>query len=284
VDATVVIATRDRRATLLTTLAHLTALPEAPPIIVVDNASGDGTPAAIRRAAPGGVELVPLAANAGGAARNVGARAARTELVALCDDDSWWAPGALACAAAHFARHPRLGLLAARVLVGADERLDPTCALMARGPCDSDGDGGGPGPAIFGFVACGAIVRRDAFLAVGGFEERLGVGGEEALLALDLAAAGWALAYADDVVAHHHPVRTPRPARRRRIVRNHLWTSWLRRPAPVAARTTLWALHPRRLGGLADALGGLRWVLRARRALPRAVEADLRRVTGASRR
>jgi hypothetical protein len=48
-----------------------------------------------------------------------------------------------------------------------------------------------PGPPVLGFIACGGIVRRAAFLEVGGFNSRLGVGGEEELLAVDLTARGW---------------------------------------------------------------------------------------------
>src|SRR5688572_23074610 len=40
---TVVIATRNRRDSLATTLRHLRALPERPPVVVADNASTDGT-------------------------------------------------------------------------------------------------------------------------------------------------------------------------------------------------------------------------------------------------
>jgi GT2 family glycosyltransferase len=270
-DATVVIATRDRRATLLSTLEHLAALPERPAVIVVDDGSGDGTAAAVRRAHPA-VRVVELAGDAGSAARNVGVQSAQTPLVAFSDDDSWWDPGALARATRHFARHPRLALLGARILVGSAGRLDPTCDLMARGPWR----GGDPGPSILGFVACGAVVRRDAFLAAGGFDPRFGIGGEERLLAMDLAAAGWSLAYVDDVVARHHPSEGPRPARSRTIVRNDLWTSWLRRPVPTAARATLRALRPQQIAGLLDAAAGLPWVLRERRPLPSGVERDLR--------
>jgi GT2 family glycosyltransferase len=216
------------------------------------------------------------ASNRGTAARNMGVHRARTPLVAFSDDDSWWAADALERATGHFARYPSLGLLAARVLVGGSGRLDPTCVLMQRGTRRP----GAPGPSVFGFLACGAIVRRDAFLQAGGFDERYGIGGEETLLAIDLAAAGWTVAYADDVVAHHHPARGTRPGRDRTMVRNDLWTSWLRRPAPVAARTTLAALRPGRFGGLVDAAAGARWVRRERRPLPRSVERDLRALGG----
>ncbi|MFD0853569.1 glycosyltransferase family 2 protein, partial [Actinomadura adrarensis] len=44
---TVVVITRDRRETLLDTLGRLRELPGKPPVIVVDNASSDGTPEAV---------------------------------------------------------------------------------------------------------------------------------------------------------------------------------------------------------------------------------------------
>jgi N-acetylglucosaminyl-diphospho-decaprenol L-rhamnosyltransferase len=272
-DVTVVIATRDRRPTLLPTLERLRALPEAPALVVVDNGSVDGSVAAVRTAVPEAL-VIALPANRGVAARNVGVAAAATPLVAICDDDSWWEPGALARATRQFAGHPDLGLLAARILVGPEEHLDPTCARMARGPRLP----GAPGPAISGFLACAVVFRRDALMAAGGFEERFGIGGEEGLLTMDLLAAGWTAVYDHDVIAHHHPHPGDRPGRARATVRNDLWTAWLRRPARVAARATVEALAPRRLGGLADALVGSAWVLRERQPLPACVERRLQMI------
>src|SRR5205807_7353355 len=100
-------------------------------------------------------------------ARNVGAHAVTAPYVAFADDDSWWAPGALTHAAGLFDRHPELALIAARILVGPRQSLDPTCVTMAQSPVLAAP--GQPGPSILGFLACGAVVRRSAFLAVGGF-------------------------------------------------------------------------------------------------------------------
>ena len=47
-QVSVVMITRDRREELLRTLAHLVALPSAPEIVVVDNASHDESPEAVR--------------------------------------------------------------------------------------------------------------------------------------------------------------------------------------------------------------------------------------------
>jgi GT2 family glycosyltransferase len=281
----VVIATRNRGTELLGTLTRLRSLPERPPIVVVDNGSTDGTPARVRAHHPG-VRVVELAANRGAAARNVGARLVASPYVAFSDDDSWWAPGALARAAELLDHHPRLAVLAARVLVGLERRLDPVCAEMAASPLPRAPDL--PGPSVLGFVACGAVVRRAAFLAARGFDRRLGVGGEEELLAVDLAARGWGLAYVDEVVAHHHPSPSRDPARRRRIqVRNALWSAWLRRPLGSAARRTIdltaTALdQPGTWPGVMEALAGLPWVLRERRPVPRELEAALRALAGAA--
>jgi GT2 family glycosyltransferase len=277
-SVTVVVATRNRRASLLRTLERLAALPEAPPVVVVDNASADGTADAVRAAHPG-VRVLEPGANLGASARTVGAVAARSPFVAFCDDDSWWGPGALARAAALLDAHPGVALIAARVLVGPGERLDPTCEAMAHGPLRAGEPL--PGPPVLGFVACGAAVRRATFLAAGGFEPRLGVGGEEELLALDLAAMGWRSVYVAEVVAHHHPAAGPRGARDRVQLRNALWSAWLRRPWPRALRRSArllaagGAVAP---GALTDALAGLPWALRRRRPLPPDVERAVRRL------
>ncbi|MEA2400628.1 MAG: hypothetical protein QOK00_1031 [Thermoleophilaceae bacterium] len=270
----VVMATRDRRDRALATLDRLADLPERPPVVVVDNGSGDGTPAAIGRRHPD-VRVIELGRNAAAAARTAGVRALDTPLAAFSDDDSWWEPGALRRAVAVFAEHPCLALLQGRILVGPGRRLDPTCAAMGRSRVPAPA--GLPGPALMGFVACGVVVRRAPFLAAGGFHPRLGVGGEEELLALDLAAAGWQLAYVESVVAHHHPEPGPGRSSRAEVqLRNALWVAWLRRrPAGALARSarlTAAALREGRAGALLEAGRGVPWVLRERRPVPPSVD------------
>jgi GT2 family glycosyltransferase len=277
----VVIATRNRGPELLGTLTRLRALHEQPPIVVVDNGSTDGTAELVRAHHPD-VQVVGLRRNRGAAARTIGARLVDSPYVAFSDDDSWWAPDALARAVQLLDRHPRLAVLAARVLVGPEERLDPVCDQMAHSPLPAADDL--PGPPVLGFIACGAVLRRAAFLEVGGFDARLGVGGEEELLSVDLAARGWGLAYVDEVVAHHYPSPSRDPADRRRLlVRNALWSAWLRRPLGGAARQTAHlaalAVHqPGAWPGVLLAMGGLPWVLRERRPVPRDLEAAIRRL------
>lgn len=259
----VVIATRDRREDLLASLERIAALPEAPPTVVVDNASHDGTPEAVAERFPA-VDLVALDRNLGAAARNVGVRRLGTRFVALSDDDSWWEPGALRRAGEILDRFPEVGLLAARILVGPRRRLDPTSAQMRGAPPP-----GLPGPRIDGFVACGSVFRRTAFLQAGGFCERFLIGAEERLLAIDLRETGWELCYAEDVAAVHCPHDGDRGERSWLQSRNSLWTAWLRLPAPAALRETLALLRasatdPTCRRALLSALHGLPWALRER--------------------
>jgi N-acetylglucosaminyl-diphospho-decaprenol L-rhamnosyltransferase len=270
-DVTVVIATRNRRDQVLRHLPRHRA-----PVIVVDNASDDGTAAAVRAARYPGTTVVALERNLGAAARTVGVRAASTPYVAFADDDSYWVGDALDQVAALFAAYPRAGLITGRVLVGPQPREDPISTQMATAPLGVAPDL--PGPSVLGFLACAAAVRRDAYLAVGGFEPRLRVYGEEALLAMDLATAGWGLAFVPSVTVRHLPAGDGRdPAgRRRRQVRNDLLTTWLRRPVEVglaAARRA--AATPDGRAGLRAALVALPWVLRRRRPLPPGIEAQL---------
>jgi GT2 family glycosyltransferase len=226
------------------------------------------------------VHTIGLSDNRGGAARNVGVRHAGSPYVAFSDDDSWWAPEALTRAIAILDGNPRLGLVAARVLVGAEEMPDPACAEMAASPLTGDPDL--PGKPVLGFIACGAVVRSDAFLDAGGFDARLGVGGEEELLAVDLARAGWALCYVDDVVAHHFPspVRD-RFCRTRSIAANALRVAWLRRRLPGAALRTARILRPALAdaavrAGARDALRDTPWIIRERRPVTKELERALR--------
>jgi GT2 family glycosyltransferase len=275
---TVVVATRNRRPGLCRTLEHLAALPEQPPIVVVDNGSGDGTADAVRRDFPQ-AELVELRRNLGAHARNYGVRRARTPYVALSDDDSWWEPDALTRAVKVLDQWPGVGLIAGATVVGEEAVPDPINEVLAASPLPP---GTLPGPRVLGFLGCAAVARRDAYLAAGGYSRLLCIGGEEELLAYDLAALGWPIIYRPDVVVHHWP-SAARDARRRRTqeLRNHALIGWLRRPLGQAlADTARLAAAARRdpvaARALAETLATLPRVLLRRRPLPAPVEADVR--------
>jgi GT2 family glycosyltransferase len=273
---TTVVMTRNRWPDLRTSLPRHESR-----VLVVDNGSDDGSVQLVAEHFPD-VTVVPLGRNLGAVARNVGVQRARTPYVAFADDDSWWETGALQRAVHHFEASPRLGLLAARVLVGDANALDAVSAAMAAAPLGHEPDL--PGPSVLGFLACGAVVRRRAFLEAGGFDEVVQMYGEEERLAWDLRDAGWGLAYLDDVVAHHHPSAAPRsPGTAARLHRNRLLTAVMRRPWPSVGRTLIGCL------GSAEGRAGVRRAIpllpeaRARRrVLAPQIEADIRRLERAA--
>jgi GT2 family glycosyltransferase len=283
----VVVITHQRREEVLVALARLTALPEQPQVVVVDNGSTDGTAAAVRRAFPG-VDLIASPENLGAVGRNVGVARLDTPYVAFCDDDTWWEPGSLRTAADVLDAYPRLAVVTARILVEPAGTEDPIVPELRDSPVR--GASWLPGPALGSFLAGASVLRREAFLAVGGFSERLWLGGEEELVAGDLAAAGWELCYLPELTAHHRASRARDPHRRRRDgIRNTLWTTWLRRPLRPALRRTLSLLRsvPRdrvTARGLLEAVGGIPWVLRERRVLPPHAEARFAALEEAQRR
>jgi GT2 family glycosyltransferase len=264
---TVVIASRNRCTSLLRTLSHLSEL--AVPVIVVDNASTDDTVARVWQDFPQ-VDVLKSPVNLGAVGRNLGVRAARTPFVAFADDDSWWAPDAFERSEPIFDDHPDLAVIAARTLVGPSERPDPITPLLRDSPLGA----GVAGPAVLGFMACSAIVRRQAFLEVGGFSPVLFFRGEETLLSWDLAAAGWALCYVEDVVAHHHPAAERAPGGDIVERRNAVLASWMRRPVHRAVQASL--QDPR---AFRAAVPRLRQALRQRRALPKHLERQIRKAS-----
>ncbi|MFF8672857.1 glycosyltransferase family 2 protein [Streptomyces sp. NPDC015242] len=283
---TVVVITHNRRQELLRTLDRLAELPERPPVIVTDNGSTDGTADAVARHHPW-VRLLRPGRNLGAVGRNLAIRQVTTPYVAFCDDDSWWAPGALAGAADLLDRHPALGSVTARIVVEPGGTDDPIVEELRNSPVP--GPSWLPGPALGSFLAAATVLRADAFRAAGGFHPRLWLGGEEELLAADLAADGWWLTYADHLAVHHHPsVARDATLRRSHGIRNTLWFTWLRRPAGPALRRTahLARTVPRDTASLrafAEAAAALPWVLRERRVLPREVESRLRLLEPAQR-
>ncbi|MEK7944931.1 glycosyltransferase [Pigmentiphaga sp. YJ18] len=266
---TVVVLTHDRRDEVLRTVGGLSALPDRIRLCVVDNGSCDGTVDALRAAFPD-LHVIETGDNLGAAGRNLGVRWTRTPYVAFCDDDTCWQPHSLDLAADILDRHPDVAVLCAQVQVGTEGRPDPACERMARSPLPSRGL---PGKALLGFLAGAAVMRACAFVEAGGYHPAFFIGAEEALMALDFAAAGWRMVYCPRIVTRHHPSpRRDTPLRRRLLARNEIWTAWLRLPVAEAGRETLRILRELRgldrLAVAGSALGGLPWIPGQRRVVP----------------
>ena len=166
---------------------------------VVDNASGDGTPEAVRARMPQ-VELIQLPENRGfGQAVNSGVRAGRGEAIVLVNDDVELEDGALA-ALVEPLKGSDVGMVAGMTTLPGSElvdafgiELDVTLAaynrLRRRSPESAPGVLLGPSGGL-------AAYRRTAFEEAGGFDPRLFAYGEDVDLALRLRRAGWKAAAA----------------------------------------------------------------------------------------
>lgn len=243
------------------------------PLIAVDNGSADGT-AELLAARPE-IVVIRLPHNLGAAGRNIGVQHVRTPYVAFCDDDGWYEAAGLSRAVAALQQYPRLALVNAHILVGADEHPDPISIEMAASPLPERA--GIPGRVLLGFMAGAVIMRVDAYRAVGGYDVRFFIGGEEETLAMKLARAGWELRYRDDIVLHHEPSVANAPYLRAYGLRNTIWNCWLHRRMGSALRWTAFVLadQPKNadwLHGVGMALRELPAVLRRRQPMSRELD------------
>ncbi len=278
-SVTVVIVTRDRRDELTRTVGLLGELTPAARVIVVDNGSEDGTAWAVAAGYPR-VRLVRSRSNLGALGRNLAVRGVQTRYVAFCDDDVRWQAGSLTRAADLLDANPALASVTARILVDPSLEEDPIVPELRDSPVP--GPWWLPGPPLLSVLASATMFRVAAFRQVGGFFPRLWLGGEEELLAIDLATRGWWMCYAEELIVHHAPSKMRQLTRRRQMgIRNTLWTTWLRRPASralVRTGTVLRSLPRDRASAVAvgEAVSGLPWVLRERGVVPPRVERGLR--------
>ncbi len=169
---------------------------------------GSGTPLSGVR----GATLLRLRHNSGpAAARNAGARAAETPVVAFVDTDVDLHPGWLEGLLWHF-DDPRVGFVAPRVASGP--AVDGGDRRVARyeerhSPLDL---GAEPARIVAGtrvsyVPAAVLLVRKDALDEVGGFDASLRCG-EDVDAVWRLAEAGWRGRYEPAVVVNHQPRRT----------------------------------------------------------------------------
>jgi N-acetylglucosaminyl-diphospho-decaprenol L-rhamnosyltransferase len=246
------------------------------PVIAVDNGSADGTADVLARY--DGIELVRLPGNIGAAGRNAGAERVRTPYLLFCDDDGWYEPDGLPLLCDLFDRHPELGLINARILVGQAERLDPISVEMAASPLPDRH--GLPGTVLLSFMAGAVAVRACAYQEVAGYDRRFFIGGEEETLAFKLAKAGWQMRYIPEVVMHHQPSLANAGRLRAFGMRNTLVNAWLHRRWRSALRWTVFTLvdTPKNADfarGILLTLRGLPWVVAERAPMSSELDHDV---------
>lgn len=171
-DISVVLATYDRRHSLPRAIASVLAQDARFELIVVDDASRDGTVDYLATLTDPRIRVIVADRNAGpSAARNLGLHAARAGIVAFLDSDDAFLPGRLGVPLAAFKADAGLVCTLSSAIKhdrgGAREAVIPAVKLA--------------GPAFEWALICDLVpveatsitVRRDAALAAGGFCERL---------------------------------------------------------------------------------------------------------------
>jgi GT2 family glycosyltransferase len=283
VEVTAILTTFAPREELGIVLDELERLPVDEVIIVVNGAEPEiaSRDLDLRFIRPG--------SNLGMSARNLAAEEARGEFLLMLDDDSYPLPGAIETLVAALRSDPRLAVAAGLVrdvdlASGSEkERGSDTFDWWLGGGRSEEEPGAGM-PAFF-FAEGASIVRRKAFLEVGGFFEPYFQAGSGLDIATQLIAHGWDIRYFPSARFVHLKAEAGRDkkAMLRRRIRNQLWYFYRHFPAGIAARRIpayllFDLLESTRSGAIGSWTGGVRdaWrerdaVRGTRRPLPRDV-------------
>lgn len=156
-------------------------------IIVVDNASSDGTVAMLQAEFPD-TRVVQLAENIGIAGWNEGFAVARGTYVFVLDDDSYPVGDAVRESVRYMEQHPRCGVLGLRIY---NERFD-----------QEETAGFSPGEEKT-FIGCGAVIRHALIKRIGGFDRRLFLYEHEREYTLRTLNSGFTVEYLPTALVHH---------------------------------------------------------------------------------
>ena len=277
-------------------------------IIVVDNASSDGSLDLLAREYPE-VRPIALKENRGfTGACNAGIRAARGDLVALLNNDTESDPGWAAAVVDAFTRHPEAGLVASKMLLfdrrdtfhtaGDFYRLDGIPGN--RGVWQTDTGQFEREEHVFSACGGSAAYRRAMLDQIGLLDEAFFFSCEDLDLAWRAQLAGWKCVYTPRAVVYHKLSATGGgPIASYHDGRNFIWliaknypsSLWRRhrgaivraqlRLARAALRAWRGPAARARLRGMLAGLIGLPKMLRQRRAvqrLRRASDDDLLRI------
>jgi GT2 family glycosyltransferase len=186
----VVFLAYNQRARLLESLQRMLAHSGYPralvEVIVVDNASADGTAEAVARAYPD-VRLLRNPANVGAPGWNEGFAVASGDYVLILDDDAYLPEGGLEAAV--------------RAAIAADADLVSFSVVSSFDPAHPLGDDWRTG--LFSYWGCAALVTRRALEALGGYDADIFIWANEVELTMRLLDLGLRHLYLPDVRAVH---------------------------------------------------------------------------------
>ncbi|CAH0252132.1 glycosyltransferase family 2 protein [Roseomonas sp. CECT 9278] len=193
----------------------LDSLPGALALVVVDNASGDGTADRVAAAAPRAT-IIRNAVNRGfGAGCNAGMDRAGTEFVLLLNPDARLAPGAIDALVAAADAWPDAAILAPAILGADGRRVRSTDAAQKRRrrlPRRRDGEPWPEGPACVEFASGAAMLLRPADALR--FDESLFLFYEDDAICAAALARGRAVIHVPGAVVTHAGGRSSAPSLR----------------------------------------------------------------------
>jgi glycosyltransferase involved in cell wall biosynthesis len=145
--------------------------------------------------------------------RNAGARAARGALLAFIDDDAWAREDWLENACRFMKTYPGAsGVGGPRVLPSGASFREKATDILANSKFFGNGHGNWREMRVSNRVphgminSCNYVVRRDTFLALGGYNESIGYGGEDTeFIYRAVRDARCLFAYTWDMIVYHPP-------------------------------------------------------------------------------
>jgi GT2 family glycosyltransferase len=219
-------------------------------VIVVDNASTDGSAEMVEQEFPG-VLLIRSPVNLGfGRANNLGFEAAQGRFIVLLNSDAFLTEGALARSVAHMVADPHVGLCGGR-LVGRDGAWQPSARMFPNLVNDlivlSGLAARYPQSRFFGrpdrtwadekeaaevdwVPGAYSMVRAEALAAAGPFDPRFFLYFEEVDLCLRIRQKGYSIWYWPDIVVIHLGGESSRQIRSLEL-------------SPTGAQLVLWSLR-----------------------------------------
>jgi len=260
---TVGIATRNRPASLQRCLASIALIDDlVTEVIVVDDASNPSIDPVLRQVPKAIAEKTRIIEMPQGpgyiVGRNRMMRLAANEAVLMLDDDAYLIdPEAVRRASDVLRQHPDVGAVAC---AQAEADGSPWPAAMQPSPV-------GYRCYVPAYIGCAALLRRSAFVQLGGYQESFHFYGEEKDYCLRLLDAGYHVVYLPDARVAHVPDPAGRSDSRylRYVIRNDCLSALYNEPLPMLVITVpirLARYAAMRRHGRVDDPGGLRWIVR----------------------
>lgn len=225
IDATIVITTKDRREDLARAVESALAQEGDVEVLVIDDGSTDGTAEMVRRDFPRARLESSDASRGYIVQRNRGAELARGRVIFSIDDDAAFSSPRVVAQALALFDHDRIGAVAIPFV-----NVNEGSHIYQQAP-----DAGGTWVADT-FIGTAHALRRDLFLALGGYRDYLVHQGEEMDYALRMLDRGYVVRLGHgDPIHHFESPRRSYTRMDRYGRRNDILFAWHNVPMPVMA-------------------------------------------------